>query len=206
MRGAVADAKAIAAALGGEARGNRVAVPSPGHSKGDRGTVLTVDPRAPDSLLVHSFNGADPLTIKDDLRSRGLLPERPLMGQRAFKRTAPSGASTWLQTGSYDYDNGAGQVIYRTRRLEADGKKRLVAERFDNGRWISGLDGVDRLPYRFTELCKPDDPVHAGPQRRLRPPPAECRDDGHPVVARTFRMPPSATHRNSSPARGPGSL
>ena len=152
------DPQAIATALGGEVRGNRIAVPSPGHSKQDRGTVLTVDARAPDSLLVHSFNGADPLAIKDDLRRRGLLPERPLWGERAFMRTgshadtAPAGK--WSQTGCYEYDNGAGEVIYRTRRLERPGdKKRFVAERLCEGRWVSGLDGVDRLPYRFTELC-----------------------------------------------------
>ena len=157
--GSVPDPQAIAAALGGEVRGNRIAVPSPGHSKRDRGTVLTVDPRAPDSLLVHSFNGADPLAIKDDLRRRGLLPERPERGGRAFMRTgshaeaAPAGK--WSQTGCYEYDNGAGEVIYRTRRLERPGdKKRFVAERLCEGRWVSGLDGVDRLPYRFTELCE----------------------------------------------------
>lgn len=153
------DPQAIAAALGGEVRGNRIAVPSPGHSNRDRGTVLTVDARAPDSLLVHSFNGADPLAVKDDLRRRGLLPERPLSGERAFMRTgshaAAAPAGKWSQTGCYEYDNGAGEVIYRTRRLERPGdKKRFVAERLHNGQWMPGLDGVDRLPYRFTELCE----------------------------------------------------
>lgn len=149
------DAKAIAAALGGEARGNRIAVPSPGHSKRDRGTVLTVAPGAPDGLLAYSFNGADVLAIKDDLRRRGLLPERPEGRGRPFMKVAPDPDAKWAQTGCYEYDNGAGEVIYRTRRLERPGdKKRFVAERLVDGRWLSGLDGVDRLPYRFTDLCK----------------------------------------------------
>ena len=165
------DPQAIAAALGGEVRGNRIAVPSPGHSKRDRGTVLTIDPRAPDSLLVHSFNGADPLAIKDDLRRRGLLPERPDWGGSALMRigshadAAPAGK--WSQTGCYEYDNGAGEVIYRTRRLERPGdKKRFVAERLQDGQHaalqeilVAGQDVV-RLPPRPAVLLDEGKGIH----------------------------------------------
>lgn len=44
-------------------------------------------------------------------------------------------------------------MIYRTRRLERNGGKKFVAERFEGGTWINGLGNVTRLPYRFTELC-----------------------------------------------------
>lgn len=144
------DPRSIASALGGEVRGNRVLVPTPGHSNRDRGTVLTIDPQAPDGVLVHSFNGGDPLAVKDDLRRRGLLPERP------ERQGMPK--SQWRETGVYEYDDGGGNVIYRTRRLErkelSGRAKKFVAERFEGGRWVNGLGEVERLPYRFTSLCE----------------------------------------------------
>lgn len=139
------DPRSIASALGGEVRGNRVLVPTPGHSHRDRGTVLTIDPQAPDGVLVHSFNGGDPLAIKDDLRRRGVLPERP-------ERQGMS-KPKWRETGCYEYDDGLGNVVYRTKRLEATGQaKRFVAERFDGGRWVNGLGDLPRVLYRFTDL------------------------------------------------------
>lgn len=53
----------IAQVLDGDVRGNSVHAATPGHSKHDRGTVITLDPDAPDGCLVHSFNGGDPLAI-----------------------------------------------------------------------------------------------------------------------------------------------
>lgn len=138
--------QSIAKALGGEVRGNSVHLSTPGHSRRDRGTVITVDPSAPDGVLVHSFNGGDPLAVKDQLRDAGVLP--PLGANDTSSRTH------WRETGVYVYDDGGGKPIYRTRRLEADGRgKRFVAERFDAGAWINGLGDCDRLPYRFSDLC-----------------------------------------------------
>lgn len=142
------DSNAIAAALGGVVRGDRIHAPTPGHSRRDRGTVIKLDPDAPDGCLVHSFNGGDPLEIKDELRRQGVLPERE-------RRTMKSAAPHWQETGVYEYDDGAGNIIYRTRRLEAEGHtKRFVAERLEAGQWVNGLADLPRLPYRFTELCQ----------------------------------------------------
>lgn len=65
------DLRRIASAMGGEIRGNSVAFPTPGHSNRDRGSVATIAPGAPDGLLVHSFNGGNPLAIKEELRAKG---------------------------------------------------------------------------------------------------------------------------------------
>lgn len=145
------NARQIAAVLGGVVQGNTVHAPTPGHSKRDRGTVVTLDPDAPDGCLVHSFNGGDPLAIKDQLRAAGALPERT-----ERKRTNIE----WRRAGAYVYDDGDGNPLYRAVRFEAanwnGGGKRpkdYRAERYEGGQWVSGLGQVDRLPYRFTELC-----------------------------------------------------
>lgn len=139
------DPRSIASALGGEVRGNRVFVPTQGHSHRDRGTVLTVDPDAPDGVLVHSFNGGDPLAVKDELRRQGLLPDR----QERQGMPKPQ----WRETGCYEYDDGRGNVVYRTKRLEATGQaKRFVAERFEAGRWVNGLGDLPRVLYRLSDL------------------------------------------------------
>src|SRR4051794_38704955 len=59
----------IAQALGGQVTGpNTISIPTTGHSCKDRGTTITLDPAAPGGLLVNSFNGGDPLAVKDRVR------------------------------------------------------------------------------------------------------------------------------------------
>lgn len=154
----------IASAMGGTVSGDQVCWPTSGHSAKDRGTCARLSPTAPDGLIVHSHNGGDALAEKDRLREKGVLPER---NKREFWTTSagenlaapmakPEGnTGPWRTTGTYEYDNGDGEILYRTRRIERTGdKKRFIAERLENGKWESGLGDVDRLPYRFTELCK----------------------------------------------------
>lgn len=145
------DAKAIAAAYGGTARGNTAHIPTPGHSSRDRGTVVKVDPSAPGGALVHSFNGDDPLAIKDDMRDRGLLSER--------KTKADIGPLKRIET--YDYSDPFGSTLYRTVRLEPSnwtgpGKrpKEFRAERYEDGRWLAGIKDCERVPYRLPELIE----------------------------------------------------
>ena len=149
---------AIQQALGGEVRGDSVHFPTPGHSKSDRGTVATVKADAPDGLLIHSFNGGDPLEIKDQLRDAGVLPDR-----------TPVAPGSWVETGCYVYDDGVGEPIYRTRRLEKPGeKKKFIAEHYNDGFWQGGLPSrIERLPYRFTELCEAYEAEEAGEERRI---------------------------------------
>ena len=53
------DAKAVARALGGEASGNTVSAPGPGHSPKDRSLTVTIDPAAPGGFVVFSHAGDD---------------------------------------------------------------------------------------------------------------------------------------------------
>lgn len=131
----------------GDWHGDYGTLPAEGHSKRDRGVSVRAVPDAPDGVLVNTFNGGDPLAEKDRFRRDGLLPERRIGTQ--------SKRESWRCTGTYEYDDGDGNVIYRTRRLEAAGKsKRFVAERLEAGEWVTGLGVLPRLPYRFTELCR----------------------------------------------------
>jgi len=50
-------AKAVARALGGEAYGNRIAAPAPGHSANDRSMTVWIDPSHPAGFRVHCFTG-----------------------------------------------------------------------------------------------------------------------------------------------------
>lgn len=76
-------ASRVAAALGGEVRGNNVVAPGPGHSPADRSLSILIDPRAPDGFVVHSFSDDDPLLAKKYAKARlGLLGEtRTLLGE-----------------------------------------------------------------------------------------------------------------------------
>jgi hypothetical protein len=64
------DPRAVARALGGEASGNRVTAPGPGHSPRDRSLSILLDPAAPGGLLVTSHAGDDPLVAKDYIKAK----------------------------------------------------------------------------------------------------------------------------------------
>jgi RecA-family ATPase len=137
-------AQTITRHFGGEWHGTYGAFAAPGHSKGDRGMTVKDEAGAPDGVLINTFNGADPLAIKDDLRDAGILPPR---GQANDNQAR--------ETGAYEYVDRDGVVLYRTVRIEQPGqKKRFVAQLPDGrGGWKSGkLDGVPRVLYRLTDF------------------------------------------------------
>ncbi len=69
--------KSIAAALGGEARGNRILCPGPGHSRHDRSLSVTFNPDG--SFVAHSFAGDDFKECRDHIKARlGISDERPV--------------------------------------------------------------------------------------------------------------------------------
>lgn len=65
---------ALARALGGEARGNSVYAPGPGHSRHDRSLSILINPDAPDGFLVTSFSGDDWAAGRDYVRLHAGLP------------------------------------------------------------------------------------------------------------------------------------
>lgn len=69
-------AQDITKRFNGDWHGDYGAFPTPGHSPSDRGTTVKDDPGAPDGVLINSFNGGDPIAIKDQCREWGILPGR----------------------------------------------------------------------------------------------------------------------------------
>ena len=69
------DVHAIARRYGGKVCKGNALVPTPGHSKRDRGTAIKADALAPDGCLVACYNGtrADALAVKALLRADGFL-------------------------------------------------------------------------------------------------------------------------------------
>lgn len=128
---------------GGDWHGSYGAFPTPGHGRTDRGMTVTDAPDAPDGVLVHSFNGGDPLAVKDECRRVGLLPEREQSNDCLPRQTA-----------QYEYVDGDGVVLYRTVRIEQVGKKkRFQAQRPDGrGGWSNGIGDVARVLYRLPEI------------------------------------------------------
>jgi RecA-family ATPase len=152
-------AQRITQNYGGKWHGNYGCIPTPGHSKSDRGTKVEDKADAPDGLLVHVFNGnqTDALAVKDMLRRDGFLP--PFEPQRANDNS-----DGWRCTGTYDFRDEAGMLLYRTRRHEHRAKpKRFTAERPDGaGGWTSNMGDVRRVLYRLPELltADPAEPVY----------------------------------------------
>lgn len=64
------DPRAVAGALGGEAHGNRIVAPGPGHSARDRSLSILVSWQAPEGFVCHSHAGDDPLACRDHIRVR----------------------------------------------------------------------------------------------------------------------------------------
>lgn len=68
----MADAAEITRAFGGDWRGRYGVIPTPGHSKRDRGTRVRDGDNG--DVIFDSFNGGDWRAMKDECRRRGLLP------------------------------------------------------------------------------------------------------------------------------------
>jgi len=62
--------------LGGEATGNKIICPGPGHSRKDRSLSVLFGDELPDGFVVRSFAGDDDLVCKDWVRARLGMPVR----------------------------------------------------------------------------------------------------------------------------------
>ncbi|WP_122928428.1 AAA family ATPase [Sphingobium sp. LF-16] len=148
-------AQDITKRFNGDWHGDYGAFPTPGHSPSDRGTTVKDDPGAPDGVLINSFNGGDAIAIKDQCREWGILPSRDADQIRI--------RSTWRVTGSFEYVDEDGAVLYRTQRREKAGeRKKFVAERLNGTEWAGGIKGVRRVLYRLPEIlaAPADEPVY----------------------------------------------
>lgn len=82
----IVDIEAIAGHYGGKVCNGNALIPTPGHSRRDRGTAIKASEHAPDGCLVVCYNGtrADALAVKELLRADGFLP--PHATARALSR------------------------------------------------------------------------------------------------------------------------
>ena len=119
----------IARALGGEACGNQVRAPGPGHSPKDRSLSIKLDASAPDGFLVHSFADDDPIRCKDYVREKLGLP--PWNGNA---KGAPKGKTI---VATYDYTNEAGELLFQVVRYTPKGFRQRRPD--GNGGWIWSL-------------------------------------------------------------------
>ena len=149
-------AQDITRRFNGDWHGDYGTFPTPGHGPKDRGMSVKDDPAAPDGVLINSFNGGDPLAIKDQCRDEGMMPQRDIDPARR-------NSSAWRVTGSYEYADADGAVLYRTQRREKAGeRKKFVAEHLRGKEWVFGIKGISRVLYRLPDIlaAAPGDPIY----------------------------------------------
>lgn len=165
------DPKAIASHFGGDVTGKQqVNIPTPGHSKRDRGTSITLKPDAPDGVVVHCHNGSpsDALAVKDQLRNAGFLPkfERAEVWRNDDLRPArvADEHAVHLSPGqrivaTFEYIDLDGHVRFRTHRIEPGRNGTSKEFRYDRpsgGAWLPGLGDELQLPYGLTSVAFAD--------------------------------------------------
>jgi hypothetical protein len=156
------DLRRMAAALGGDIRGNQISCPGPGHkSRDDRSLSIRLDPDAPEGFICHSFSGDDPIQCRDYIRQKCGLSEFQPNGQRRRKTAAeiekllasaieyqskPKG--TLVAT--YRYADRDKTLLYEV--LKYADPKRFVQRRPDGKGWVYNLQDQRRVPYRWPYL------------------------------------------------------
>lgn len=156
------DARSMARLLGGEALGNRILCPGPGHSPRDRSLQVLLTDRAPGGYVVHSFAGDDWRDCQAYVRSRlglgsGSRAGSPQVSGR-FADPSPMGIS------GHNRDNGA---LAAALWAEAVSPRGTLAERYLERRRIPLDDAVCSLVLRYHPSCPWWDAVRA--ERRYSP-------------------------------------
>lgn len=172
--------KSVAAHYGGQVSGNTVKIPTPGHSRSDRGTCISLAPSAPDGCLVHCFNGiaADALNVKEMLRRDGFLndlentsPTRfiPDIEQLLANAALNSkGSGGYIAASLWDYVDANGNILYRKKRVDqSGGGKSFFYEHVDtDGNWKTGLGQNCHVLYRLPDIIKSDGLIFAAEGER----------------------------------------
>jgi RecA-family ATPase len=144
----VIDPQSLARALGGEARGNEISAPGPGHkSAGDRSLSVKVDPGAPDGFLVHSFADDDPIACKDYIRKKAGLGAFKPNGQRHYKG---AGQPKRKIVAEYNYTDESRSLLYQVVRYDPKDFRQRQPD--GNGGWIWSLGEKQRVLYRLSEV------------------------------------------------------
>jgi hypothetical protein len=177
------DAQTLARILGGQAYGNRVSAPGPGHSPKDRSMSIRIVPEAADGFVVYSFGGNNHEDCRDYInaklgRSPWSPPEYTNRGSDfAFKRkrrailknsvcsttrSPPKTYNDWSliqdgyqQTAIYDYTTLAGELLYQVVRYEHPTEKKTFRQRRPDGKggWYADA-GKRKVLYRWPALAR----------------------------------------------------
>jgi AAA domain len=153
----------LAAALGGEVRGNEVLCPGPGHSSIDKSLSVKLDPNAPEGFLVHSFSRDDPIICRDHVRTKCGWPafkangRRPAFSSEEIQKRVRATAMAQVQTpkrfpsATYPYVDADCTLLYQVLRY--DNPKTFLQRRPNGNGWIWEA-GAKRVLYRFPEVLK----------------------------------------------------
>jgi hypothetical protein len=141
-------AQEIARALDGDAKGNTVLAPGPGHTKADRSLSIKLDPSAPDGFVVNSFAGNHPLDCKDYVREKLGNPWKLTAKRQNPMEQMRAAAYAPAKTGRAEY-------VYR----QADGDPYLRVMRpgfyqshWTGVAWANGAPKGPKIPYRLPEI------------------------------------------------------
>ncbi len=76
--------------------------------------------------------------------------------EREARETLPP--DKWPITSTYTYESAAGDPLYRVLRMTSpdSGNKTFRQQRFVDGKWLPGMDGVDRVLYALPRLSDPE--------------------------------------------------
>jgi putative DNA primase/helicase len=106
--------KQVAQILGGEASGNSVLAPGPGHGPKDRSLSILISWQAPDGFVVHSHAGDDAMACKDHVKRKLGMP----VGRRAEQSARPPIAPAAVCRGD---DQTRSDKLRRAKTLWAEG-------------------------------------------------------------------------------------
>lgn len=134
----------IAKAMGGEAKGNKILCPGPGHSIHDRSLSIMISPSAPDGFTVHSFASDDPIACRDYVRKR--------LGDEEWKPKRQAAAKKSLIVAEYNYEDETGHVLFQAIRLQPKNFRQRQPD--GKGGWTWNLKGVRLVPYRLPEIVE----------------------------------------------------
>lgn len=167
---------AIAAALGGKARGNQIAAPAPGHSRSDRSLSVLIDPYAPEGFIVNGHAGEDALLLREHVRKCAGLPEwkpdrsrsvqpaahlnlKPAEPSRPFSDYHLT-SNGYHVAAIYEYVSADGEIVFEVLRYHHKSRPKTFLQRQPDGKggWLSGRG--DAVLYRLPDLmANQTDPV-----------------------------------------------
>lgn len=171
------DPQSIAHALGGEAKGNQISAPAPGHSRRDRSLRVMINSRASEGFIVYPHAGEDPIEMRDYVREKAGLPDwkperqerpTPYADPRIVRPEEPpkSFSDQYLLSRGYrlakkyDYISADGELLFEVLRYEHASEPKTFTQRRPDGAggWFAGRG--DPVLYRLPDiLANNSDPV-----------------------------------------------